>query len=1022
MSPVQIPLWNEDDFSPSSSGDLIMEITSPSNLSRYNPVEDSTLRSILELTVMPVEIGDYSTKVMNEFKQAVRSSLRSDTAVIFPAYFSSKAGSPKSRYPRKHISLFSNLLSSMRNREGERPRMLCLNDLHPEHRDNMTGRWLRNKSDASNENRESKYEKKVNDYLSGTSIPATAIPLDDEEIKASHMPVIISSVRKWLADNPEVTNLVFTSPEFAGQLFKTSPLPSSLGEAAYRTYDAELLLKIDGAAVTRRYRVGFIPSLLNLIKFEDRGLDITADMLSVLMNPGKQEPVKRKIIRTPAQASKIVKYCIKHGTPLSLDIETTGLNPVFPKQSIISASVSNGEWSAAFLVDHPRYPQHKGLDILKVFFMAEGLTLVLQNAAFDIKWFKFFTGLYPAARLYDTMLLDHWLFEGQGSVSKFLGLGFGYSMDVQIPRYLRVSSHKPMLEKALAEAEVRNPFSFPKEAELSALTVKDLQDILAKMHSPEWLEPNSGRYAGIDLNLLLRYNQDDAAATLRIFNRQCSMIDAQCGGRRNWPEVLNGLMPKLIHNAVEMELNGAPVDYDEILDKVRVVSVEMDQCRGAVESATSASFNIDSAPQLIDHLTRVCKVHRDELWSVKKGKISTEVEILSRLVDRIPWMNDLLSYKKAAKLKCTYLIPILFKSYKGVLYFGINLTGTVTGRLSSRNPNIQNLPSSLTVSGRKIGLKEVIQAKSGRILADMDLSSAEVKVLTVPCPDPTLINVLKQGMDSHCYTASIVSQKTSHPVSYEAMYTAHMKKEGKIKEPMTALEKEYVKARKNAKKVTFGSIYRIGKQGLAPQLEFPFTPPEGLTYKQVLEKRQAEGEVFAAELLSQLFTEIYPTLPKVFRRSDIQVFNRHYGESIFGRRRRYVYTLVPLVHRILTGAGLYSETGRSIFDIDDCLRFIPSKRCFRQNVNFEVQSPTSDYMQYYIYYISTEGRKAGIDQIFHFTVHDSAVFSFSETPENASAFEAVCNKGMSEYLMSLSDKLPVVIGYGMAMSRKYNPV
>ena len=346
------------------------------------------------------------------------------------------------------------------------------------------------------------------------------------------------------------------------------------------------------------------------------------------------------------------------------------------------------------------------------------------------------------------------------------------------------------------------------------------------------------------------------------------------------------------------------------------------------------------------------------------------------------------------------------------------LYGTVTGRLASRNPNIQNLPKALKICGKKIGLKEVIQAPEGHVFSDMDLSSAEVKVLTVVCPDEKLVDVLKRGLDAHSYTASLVSQTSPNPKSYEEIYHSHQKADHVIDEPMTEEDNVNEALRKNAKRVTFGAIYRIGKQGLATQLVYKYDNNPALSFKENQLERQKVGEVIAQELLDKLFNEVYPTLGKSFARSDFNVFNRHYGESIFGRRRRYDHSIIPLVNDIFLSSGLYSQEGTSIMNLNDCISFVPSQRCFRQNVNFEVQSPTSDYMQFYINYILTNCADIP-DFNFHLTVHDSALFSFVDTPENYAKFKKVCDYGMDVYLKSLDDRLPVTIGYGMDTAHNY---
>ncbi|MFA5456911.1 MAG: DNA polymerase [Synergistaceae bacterium] len=1014
----QYRLWDDVDPVKDADHDIFMEITDQKSIPSYCPVSENRLsRALYDAGVMEFEIDAKVSDAIGVFKEMVTSSLRSDTLVVFPCHFSAKYGRDRDTYSRKHRGMFTEILSCLRNREGQRPRILCLKDIDPRSRHSHTGKWVNDRA----------YQDTRNPIPKSQSI--RSMPLDDELLKADHVRHRAGCLKIWLKDHPEIKKLVFPSTALAVELFPAHRPPESLREAAYRVYDFGLMYTVDGVSTVRHFDVTYIPSVLNHIKYEDKCYDLTADMLSIIMNPKPAVKVRKKIIRTVKEAAEVADYFAKKGQELSIDLETTGRNPAYPQQSILSAAVSDGKRAWIFLVRHPRYPQYDGLDMLKCFFGRADLTLVLQNAVYDFKWYTYFTGEYPACNVRDTMLLDHWLYEGQGSIganedsemgAHNMGLGFGYSMDTQIPRYLRFPSHKQATEKLLEKLPCRNPYREPGGLDRERITAAEARKLIEIRMSDSWLEPNSGKYAELNLLSLLRYNGDDSGNTMMIYKEQCRRIDAECGGREKWPVVITDLMPALISNTVEMELNGAPVNYDAILDKIQEVSVLMLKLRGEVEGATGHAFNLDSPVQLKDYLIHTCHIHPERFYDIKKDKDSTEIGILEKMKKDVPWMDNYLSYKKAAKMKNTYLIPILLKSYKGVLYFGIKLTGTVTGRLSSWGPNIQNLPKYFEIAGRKIGLKEVIEAPAGKTFVDMDLSSAEVKVLTVVCPDPTLIDVLKKGLDPHSFTAALVSETSPRVLKYDEVRASHKKADAIPKQPLTADDVYHIRARQNAKRVTFGCIYRIGPRGLAGQLKFDFTPPPGMGHKAAIIKRQETGEALAGELLDTLFTRIYPYLPKVFAQKDAEVFLRNYGESIFGRRRRYHYTMIPVVRDILVKSGLYIPAGnRSDLFIKDCLDMLPTKRAFRQNLNFEVQSPTSDYMQYFIAYIRRECRKAGISVKFHFTVHDSAVFSIEAKPETYTAFKKICDEGMNVYLMSLSDKLPVVIGYDIGTSNKY---
>ena len=975
---------------------MMFEITAESELHKYCPVKESKLKAVLSGKGLNyIETEDQFAALQRYFIQTVKASLRQDTIVIFPAYFSAKSGRPNMTCIDKHISLFSNYISCMTSTEGERPRILCMRHNYESFRDIYTGDFIKGRSSA---------------------MPSSQIPIEDETVNAKHLLTIAEGVKYWLKSHPEIRNIVSPSMELLSILFPDSDFPVAFKNAALRLFKGTLSFGAFDSLEHREYTFTAIPSMLKYVKYGDGILDVTADMLSYIFHPAEQPEVKSVIIDNMEQIEKIKAKAKAAQIPISLDFETTGLNPKYYDQHIISCHMSNGNVSWGFLVNHPRYPEKNGMPMVEAMMDDPEMTLIIQNAVYDTKWYMAMTGKFPKAKIYDTMLLDHWLNETLGSTSLKAGMGGAYSMDLQIPRYLHYSSHKPMLDEAMEKIEFVNPYKAPSASEIEAFTVKEVRQLVDMVNDPHRREPNSGKYAGLSYEMLFDYGNSDAAATWRIFDKQRQKITEQCGEK--WPRVIEELMPKLIYNTARMENTGAPLNYDMIIEKIKDVNLSAKQCKDRVEEATHYQFDLNSPKQLLDYLTKHEKIDPEMLYSVKKDDICVDIETLGRFEKTISWMPDFLSYKKAMKLKNTYLIPIVLKSCCGTLYFGIDLTGTVTGRLASRNPNIQNLPKALKICGKKVGLKEVIQAPDGHIFSDMDLSSAEVKVLTVVCPDEKLVDVLKRGLDAHSYTASLVSQTSPNPKSYEEIYHSHQKADHVIDEPMTEEDGVNEALRKNAKRVTFGAIYRIGKQGLATQLVYKYNEDPKLSFKQNQLERQKVGEVIAQDLLDKLFNEVYPTLGKSFERSDFNVFNRHYGESIFGRRRRYTHSVIPMVNHLFLGTGLYSKEGHSILSLADSISFIPSQRCFRQNVNFEVQSPTSDYMQFYINYILT--RCSDIpDFNFHLTVHDSALFSFVDTKENYDKFKKVCDYGMDVYLKSLDDRLPVTIGYGMDTAYNY---
>lgn len=987
----------------------IHEITDSSVVDKYCPVQDFRLRKAMKDKDHVYGYNNavmYQSKIQSAMRDLLDKTLRKDTVAFFPFYFSREAVGRD--YEDKHRNEFRTFLSCLRSKERDIPRIVCIKD------NNCAGRdkWGRGRYGTQG--------------------------IQEETLKVKDHKRAVEVFRVWLGEHPEVKNIVFSSISSAKYMFPWANIKGSMRENRYKVIEVYSRPEAMITSSERKiYRIIFAPSGLHYLKYKDGVFNTAADIFSIIMHPGKKPVMESRIVKDLEALKKVIGYIKEnnHGK-FSFDTETTGLNPVFNGQAVISATVSIGRISWGFLVDHPRYPKYRdeGLKMLKYIADLEDVTIIMQNAKFDSKWFKQMIGYFPKAKcIKDTMLQDHWLNETLGSVAGKLNMGRGYAMDTQIPRYLRIPTHKHMLDEALSKARRRNPYKFPSgKKDLANITLEDIRKIINNICSDSWMEPGSGQYVELSLRMLMRYMNLDGAYTYFINEIQEQQIAAQTG--ENYPKVLADLQHRLILSVADMELNGAPVNYDALMDKIRICMQMASDFGDKVREATGDGFSLNSGKQLVAYLKKYEGVTSEDLVAdisfygdddgpeddASGEEKDVPSAILKELASRITWMTDYMYYRKVTKVLNTYLLPFIFHSYKGRLYYSINITGTATGRLSSDEPNIQNIPKAMKLGKKfRMGVKEVIEAEKGRLFADLDLSSAEVKVLTAVCPDEKLISVLKQGLDPHSYTASFCTD-----AAYEEIKAAHVRsdEEGAV---LTEREKQLCGDRGNAKRVTFGSIYRSGAAGLAKQLSIKLdtSRPNPVTGKpwtrlEKMTEIQKRGEDEAKRLLNKLFNEIYPELPNTFESADTEVFNRHYSNSIFGRRRRFLGTDIPVISYLLKKVGLYSEKGKSYFTIEDCKKMIGDKKPFRQGLNHKVQSPTSDYMCYYICYIR-ENLPVILKPVIHFTVHDSVLFSFEAVPEYRSLITEVCDKGMEEYLMSLSDKLPVVIGYGMNLSSRY---
>ncbi|MEY2764760.1 MAG: hypothetical protein RLZZ205_1184, partial [Bacteroidota bacterium] len=202
-------------------------------------------------------------------------------------------------------------------------------------------------------------------------------------------------------------------------------------------------------------------------------------------------------------------------------------------------------------------------------------------------------------------------------------------------------------------------------------------------------------------------------------------------------------------------------------------------------------FNIDSPKQLGPILFEKLKI-TDEIKKTKTGQYSTAEDILSKYIHSHPIVEKILDYRELRKLKSTYVdaIPALVQSTTGRLHTSFMQTVAATGRLSSNNPNIQNIPIR-TEKGRKIR-KAFIARDENHTILSADYSQIELRVIASMSEDPNMCEAFKSGADVHQATASKVFHVNMDEVTKEM--------------------------RSKAKAVNFGIIYGQGAFGLAQNL------------------------------------------------------------------------------------------------------------------------------------------------------------------------------------------------------------
>lgn len=254
----------------------------------------------------------------------------------------------------------------------------------------------------------------------------------------------------------------------------------------------------------------------------------------------------------------------------------------------------------------------------------------------------------------------------------------------------------------------------------------------------------------------------------------------------------------LVKVLFDMEIEGIKVDVDKLKAYGRELDALIEEVANKVYKAAGETFNINSPKQL-----GIILFEKMDIPTVKKTKTgySTAAEVLEKLKDGYPIVEDILAYRQYTKLKSTYvegLLAVMTKEHK--IHSTFNQTITATGRISSTEPNLQNIPVKLEMGKR---IRELfVPSSEDYIFLDADYSQIELRVLASLAEDEKLINAFNEGIDIHTLTASEVFH-----VPFEEV---------------TPLE------RSNAKAVNFGIVYGMGAFSLSEDLKI--TQKEAANY------------------------------------------------------------------------------------------------------------------------------------------------------------------------------------------------
>lgn len=290
----------------------------------------------------------------------------------------------------------------------------------------------------------------------------------------------------------------------------------------------------------------------------------------------------------------------------------------------------------------------------------------------------------------------------------------------------------------------------------------------------------------------------------------------------------------LVRVLARIEMVGVAVDADalDVLDET--FRAKLEEYEKEVYAAAGEAFNINSPKQLGEILFE--KLHLPHGKKTKTG-YSTNADVLERLRDAHPIVEAVLNWRKLQKLLSTYVEGLRQHiASDGRIHSTFRQTVAATGRISSTDPNLQNIPVR-TEEGRE--LRKVFVAGQGKKLVDADYSQIELRILAALSGDETMIEAFQQGMDIH--------RKTAAEVNHVAP------------EEVTPLQRSYAKA------VNFGIIYGISDFGLSRDLNIP--------------RKEAKAYIDS-------YKETYPMIRQYMETIVAEAKRSGYVDTVYGRRRQ----------------------------------------------------------------------------------------------------------------------------------------
>ena len=489
---------------------------------------------------------------------------------------------------------------------------------------------------------------------------------------------------------------------------------------------------------------------------------------------------KYYLIENEADARKILDFFLTKEI-LSLDTETTSTNPIDAELVGLSFSV---EEKKAFYVAVPdnREEAKKIVNIFKPLYENPEILKIGQNLKYDLEVLHNY-GVSLAGPMFDTMIAHY-----------------------------------------LIQPELRHNMDYMAETLLHYRTIH-IEELIGERGR------NQRNMRDLKPAEVYEYAAEDADITLRLYNVLLPKLK-ECGAEQLFYEIEMPLMPVL----AEMELNGIRIDTESLAETSSILTSRMRQLETQIYKAAGEEFNIASPKQVGEILFGKMKIV-DKPKKTKTGQYVTSEEVLQQLRHKNPIVDDILAHRGLKKLLGTYVdaLPKLINRRTGHIHTSFNQAVTSTGRLSSSDPNLQNIPVR-GEDGKEI--RRCFIPEEGCLFFSADYSQIELRVMAHLSGDENMAEAFRLGHDIHAATAAKIYKEDIADVTRDQ--------------------------RTKAKRANFGIIYGITVFGLAERLDIS----------------RAE----AAQLIDGYFAS-FPKVAQYMEQSKETARAKGYAETFFHRRR-----------------------------------------------------------------------------------------------------------------------------------------